>query len=138
MNFSGTGHIGLTLNNLTTTQINALTPSKGMLAYNTSFDKLFYYDGTLFRQILNTYDASNTYLPLLGGTMSGTLALGTQQLTFGGNLLADGATGYTFVKSQTHASSSDTGVQSAISWDANYLYICVAANTWRRIAHSSY
>ncbi len=138
LSFSGTGHIGIRLNNLTNTQLSALTPAKGMIAYNTTFDQLFYYDGTLFRQILNATDAANKYLPLLGGSMSGTLDLATQQLTFGGNVLADGATGYTFVKSQTHSLSSDTGVTSAMSWDINYLYICIAPNTWRRVAHSSY
>ena len=30
--------------------------------------------------------------------------------------------------------SSGTGVQGEISWDASYLYICTATNTWKRTA----
>jgi hypothetical protein len=36
--------------------------------------------------------------------------------------------------SSTPSSASDTGAQGEIRWDANYLYICVAANTWKRVA----
>ena len=36
------------------------------------------------------------------------------------------------------ASSNDTGIKGVISWDENYLYICVETNTWKRIALSSW
>ena len=36
--------------------------------------------------------------------------------------------------SSTPSSASDTGAQGEIRWDANYLYVCVATNTWKRIA----
>jgi hypothetical protein len=39
---------------------------------------------------------------------------------------------------KTPASSSDTGNTGDICWDASYLYICTATNTWRRIAHSTW
>jgi hypothetical protein len=39
---------------------------------------------------------------------------------------------------KTPASASATGNQGDFAWDADYLYICVAANTWRRVAHSSW
>lgn len=32
----------------------------------------------------------------------------------------------------TPASAADTGAVGEICWDANYIYICVAANTWKR------
>lgn len=41
-------------------------------------------------------------------------------------------------QSKTPASASDTGNAGDICWDANYIYICIASNTWRRIAHSSW
>lgn len=32
------------------------------------------------------------------------------------------------------ASASATGDAGTITWDSNYIYICVAANTWKRVA----
>jgi len=34
----------------------------------------------------------------------------------------------------TPASATDTGTTGQIAWDANFLYVCVATNTWKRIA----
>jgi len=34
--------------------------------------------------------------------------------------------------SQTPASASATGVAGQICWDANYIYVCTATNTWKR------
>jgi len=36
--------------------------------------------------------------------------------------------------SKTPSSASDTGNQGDICWDSNYVYICVATNTWKRAA----
>ena len=36
--------------------------------------------------------------------------------------------------SNTPSSASDIGAQGEIRWDANYLYVCVAPNTWKRLA----
>lgn len=35
---------------------------------------------------------------------------------------------------KTPASASATGTAGTILWDANYIYICTAANTWKRVA----
>lgn len=35
---------------------------------------------------------------------------------------------------KTPASASDTGTQGQIAWDANYIYICTATDTWKRVA----
>jgi hypothetical protein len=40
--------------------------------------------------------------------------------------------------SKTPASATDTGNTGEICWDANYVYVCVAANTWKRAALSSW
>jgi len=32
------------------------------------------------------------------------------------------------------ANSSSTGTAGQFAYDANYLYICIATNTWRRLA----
>jgi len=39
---------------------------------------------------------------------------------------------------KTPASSTDTCNQGDLSWDANYVYVCVAANTWKRSALQSF
>jgi hypothetical protein len=36
--------------------------------------------------------------------------------------------------SATPASASATGTTGTISWDASYIYICTATNTWKRVA----
>lgn len=33
----------------------------------------------------------------------------------------------------TPASATAAGVAGTIAWDANYLYVCVATNTWKRV-----
>jgi hypothetical protein len=35
---------------------------------------------------------------------------------------------------QTPASASATGTAGTIQWDASYIYVCTAANTWKRVA----
>lgn len=39
---------------------------------------------------------------------------------------------------RTPASSTAAGNAGEVCWDSTYLYICTAANTWRRIAHSTW
>jgi hypothetical protein len=40
--------------------------------------------------------------------------------------------------SQTPASSSASGSAGDIAWDSSYLYVCVATNSWKRIALSTF
>lgn len=40
--------------------------------------------------------------------------------------------------SNTPSSATDFGHQGEIRWDANYIYICVATDTWKRVALSSW
>ncbi|HRJ12570.1 MAG TPA: hypothetical protein PKW15_04940 [Alphaproteobacteria bacterium] len=35
---------------------------------------------------------------------------------------------------KTPSSASDTGSAGQIAWDANYIYVCTATNTWKRAA----
>lgn len=39
---------------------------------------------------------------------------------------------------RTPASSSDTGIPGEICWDSDYIYVCTAANTWKRAALSTW
>ena len=41
-------------------------------------------------------------------------------------------------QSRTPPSATDTGIKGEISWDADYIYICTATNTWKRAALSSW
>lgn len=70
------------------------------------------------------YDASN----YASFTVS---SAGVLTLTTSANKIALGA-------SRTPASATDTGTAGEVCWDANYVYVCVAANTWRRAALSSW
>lgn len=40
--------------------------------------------------------------------------------------------------SKTPSSASDTGTQGDICWDSSYVYVCVATNTWKRTAISTW
>lgn len=40
--------------------------------------------------------------------------------------------------SNTPSSATDFGTQGEIRWDGNYIYICIATDTWRRVAHSTW
>lgn len=42
------------------------------------------------------------------------------------------------LSTRTPASATATGVQGEVCWDASYLYVCVATNTWKRTAISSW
>ena len=43
-------------------------------------------------------------------------------------------TGDTVIATGTPASASATGTAGQIAWDASYIYICTATNTWKRVA----
>jgi len=40
--------------------------------------------------------------------------------------------------SEAPTSATDTGTTGTISWDADYIYICIATNTWKRTAISTW
>lgn len=42
------------------------------------------------------------------------------------------------IATKTPSSASDTGIAGTIAWDANYIYICTATNTWKRVAISTW
>ena len=61
-------------------------------------------------------------------------------LTIAGNLTATGnvtLSGILQAEPQTKA-SNDPGHTGQICWDGNYIYVCVAANTWKRANLNSY
>lgn len=38
------------------------------------------------------------------------------------------------VVASTPASAAATGTTGTIAWDASFIYVCVATNTWKRVA----
>jgi hypothetical protein len=66
---------------------------------------------------------TNTATPLIFGVFDNTGSTGGR-LKINGNLE---------IKTKTPASASDTGVVGEIAWDADYIYICTATNTWKRV-----
>jgi len=64
---------------------------------------------------------------------NGGLLLGSSG-TPGANNLLIGGNQMIIATSQTPASAAATGTTGTICWDASYIYVCTAANTWKRTA----
>lgn len=68
---------------------------------------------------------------------SGRLLVGTSSDS-GGALLQVNGDRVRIATAKTPASATDTGTAGEICWDANYVYVCVATNTWKRSALSTW
>ena len=44
----------------------------------------------------------------------------------------------TIATAKTPASASDAGTAGQIAWDGGYIYVCVATDTWKRAALSTW
>jgi len=91
---------------------------------------------TQFKSYLDLY-----YSPLSGATFSG-------NVTITGNFVVSGSSSFNTLTTSglatlnriilttatTPASASATGTTGEIVWDVNYIYVCIATNTWRRTA----
>jgi hypothetical protein len=71
--------------------------------------------------VLNTTSTTSTKIE---GTSSSTLIVSGQNLRL--------------VTQRTITTASDTGVKGDICHDSNYIYVCVATNTWKRVAISTW
>lgn len=72
----------------------------------------------------------------IASSASGTMAIyGSAGNTLNVNLL-DGK--LIVSTSQTPASAAATGTAGTIAWDSNYIYVCVATDTWKRAAISTW
>ena len=71
---------------------------------------------------------TNTSTPLIKGDFdSGGGSAGSLQIN--GDLI---------IKSKTPATAGSAGVQGEIAWDSDYIYICTASNTWKRVGISTW
>jgi hypothetical protein len=70
------------------------------------------------------------------GYTSATVYAGDELL---GDVVADSVTASSLiVSSATPASAGSTGTAGMIAWDASFVYICTAMNTWKRAAISTW
>ena len=68
---------------------------------------------------------------------SGRLLVGTSSNSGGALLQVDGDR-VRISTAKTPASASDSGTTGEICWDANYIYVCTATNTWKRASLSTW
>lgn len=55
-------------------------------------------------------------------------------VTIGAAALTMAASTSLVVATQTPASAAASGVAGTIAWDSSFIYVCVATNTWKRVA----
>lgn len=81
------------------------------------------------------YDASNYFKATVGSTGGVTVdAVGSGAAFTLSDALTVGSDTLILTTAKTPASASATGTQGQIAWDASYIYICTATNTWKRVA----
>ena len=70
----------------------------------------------------------------LGLVMAVTRSNGNITFNGGGGTTTFSANQITVSTAQTPASAAATGTAGTICWDTSYIYVCTAANTWKRVA----
>ena len=92
--------------------------------------ELIHFYGTIFSNVIP--HTSNNYQ--LGNTTHYWISLTTAAVVFG-----DGTSQNTaFQKAAVPANAASTGTAGQIAFDSNYIYYCVATNTWKRAALSTW
>ena len=77
-----------------------------------------------------TVNATTVNATTVNATTTSTSSLLSNTISTTGNVTVGGTAGSPL---KTKA-SGDTGTAGQITWDANYIYVCVATNTWKRAA----
>ena len=85
----------------------------------------------------NSFAFATNGSPAVTIDSSGRLLVGTSSDS-GGALLQVNGNRIRVSISKTPASATDTGTTGEICWDANYIYVCTATNTWKRTAISTW
>jgi collagen type VII alpha len=127
---TGSGFL-LTVTALTTGQFNTAIGSQAGRSNATGSRNVFigYNAGRNETTDDNLYISNHlTSTPLIKGKFDST----------GGNAGSVRIYGDLQLTTKTPASASDTGTEGTITWDADYIYICTATNTWKRVAISTW
>ncbi|QDP66377.1 MAG: hypothetical protein Unbinned1819contig1001_23 [Prokaryotic dsDNA virus sp.] len=66
---------------------------------------------------------------MAAGTLTSMAAITAANVTLGARPI---------IPTHTPSSASATGTAGEIAWDASYIYVCVASNTWKRVAVSTW
>lgn len=85
-------------------------------------------------QVVGT--ASGPRLQAATGSNAGLAVGGTDRLTVSATLATLSVP--LISPTSTPASATAAGTAGQWSWDTSYIYICTAANTWRRVAHATW
>jgi hypothetical protein len=95
-------------------------------AYNVSGTQI------TFTEVLQTTD--NVDIRFISSTVVPDLT------NYSGNVTITGATTVNglFGSAQATKADNSTGTVGQICWDANYIYVCTATNTWKRVALASF
>jgi hypothetical protein len=115
------------------------TGAQGELFVNTDLNSLAVHDGTLAggHPLMPSSSAQGIYYtPATGGAANILSVVGTVTSTLV-SVTNSGVPGLVLGTS-TPTTSSATGTAGSIAWDSNYIYVCVATNTWKRVAISTW
>lgn len=106
--------------------VSTSTPAINFFAYDAGssdqHSKLEIYNGALGKMLL---------LPNGGLVGVGGVTTPTAGVDIGGDMLR-------VRTAKTPASATAAGNAGEFCWDSGYLYICIATNTWRRVAHATW
>ena len=95
--------------------------TQGAIGYYNSADALFF----------QSNGSEHMRIDSSGSVLIGTTTTGASKF-----VVADDSIQVNTAK--TPASASATGTTGQIAWDASYIYVCTATNTWRRVAHGTW
>lgn len=132
--------LGASVSCPTTFQFLASATGGGQIGWETSggganaklWDALSSTNTLLFRMVNDANNSANTWLTV---TRNGITPVSA---TFGEIVNSAATTGGFNAPLFTPASSSATCTTGTVAWDASYLYVCRAANTWSRAALSTF
>ena len=101
----------------------------------------------------NTYVGYGAGPSVAGGTITNSTAVGNGALVDRNNAAIVGNSSVTYaqlgsvfqadttgirISSAAPASAAATGIAGTVTWDSSYIYVCVATNTWKRVAISTW
>jgi hypothetical protein len=124
--------------------INKSTGAAGLLIASDTISNIFFADAAASNVGRIYYDHSSDFLAIHTNSTeraridsSGRLLVGTSSDS-GGALFQVNGNRIRVATAKTPSSASDTGTAGEICWDADYIYVCTATNTWKRTAISTW